>query len=538
MQGQFLKSIVSGRCTVAAAALFLSFSSEATDWKIDSRLDLQETYTDNVNLAPRQSQKNDFITQISPGISIRENGPRFKINADYQMQNIISARENARNLLNTLRNHESYSISDIKVSTFNHLNANANGELLRNSLFIESNAAISQQSISNYGPQAADRLYIQGNNTQVRTFRLSPYLRHSFKSTATSELRYSYSTVSADTPGFATSRTNSIALDLASGSAFRRIGWGLHYNRQQSGYSNNEQDLSTERYSGDLRLILSPRFALTATGGNERYSYAAINDQPNGVFWSAGFAWIPSSRTSLAASFGKRFYGNTAALTASARSRRTVWSVSYNESITTTQDQLQAQYRFTTTPGELDKLFETAYPDPVGRQNLIDYIVGASVPRTTAVLITTPANVFTNRVYLSKTWSASAAATGAKNTLIFNLYNSLITAQTSQTVDIVLLQSQSTATLLDGTRQIGLSGQWNWRVFSRTHMNLSGTYSSASAPASQRKDINQIYKLEFVRQFQPKLSGSLSMTRMSWRSTINNGDVRQNVLSALLSMKF
>ncbi|MES1981072.1 MAG: TIGR03016 family PEP-CTERM system-associated outer membrane protein [Pseudomonadota bacterium] len=534
MEWRFFKFNLPGHWAIVAAALLPALPSYATDWRITPRLDLEESYTDNIYLAPPQSQKNDFISQISPGISLNETGPRFKVTADYQMQNIISARENARNFIDTIRNNESYSISDIKVSTFNHLYANASAELVKNHFFIESYATVRQQTVSAYGPQAVDNLYIQGNNTEVRTFSLSPYLRNRYSNFATSELRYNYSTVSADTAGFGSSQANAVVFNLASGSAFSQAGWALHYNQQKSGYGSG-QDLTATNFSGDVRYMLTHRLALTATAGNERYNYASVSGQPQGNYWAAGFSWAPSTRTSLVANVGRKFFGRTGALSANVRSRRTVWSVSYSESITTTQEQFQLAAPRTISPAGLNKLWEDLYPDAIGRQNAVDFALGPTASDSTEVPIK-PATVFTNQVYLLKTWTASAVATGVKNSLVFNLYNTLAKAQTSSTT--VLLQIPFNATLFDETRQTGVNGRWGLRVSPRSSVNLSGSYSVTSALTTQRRDTTQLYRLELMRQLQMKLTGSLSLTHMLWHSTANNAYVRENVLTASLNMKF
>jgi uncharacterized protein (PEP-CTERM system associated) len=49
--------------------------------------------------------------------------------------------------------------------------------------------------------------------------------------------------------------------------------------------------------------------------------------------WSAGFAWTPSRRTNLTATYGQRFYGDTYDVSASYRARTSSWRVSYTEGV-------------------------------------------------------------------------------------------------------------------------------------------------------------------------------------------------------------
>ena len=68
-------------CSIATAMLLVYSHTGAAEWKITPGLDLKETYTDNVRLAPPGHEKSDFITQVNPGISQSGTGPRLKLNA-------------------------------------------------------------------------------------------------------------------------------------------------------------------------------------------------------------------------------------------------------------------------------------------------------------------------------------------------------------------------------------------------------------------------------------------------------------------------
>ena len=89
-------------CPAAAAMLLLSSHSVAAEWKITPSLDLRETYSDNIRLAPQGNEQSDFVTQINPGISLTGTGPRLKVNASYVMQNLFYAEESSRNTINHL----------------------------------------------------------------------------------------------------------------------------------------------------------------------------------------------------------------------------------------------------------------------------------------------------------------------------------------------------------------------------------------------------------------------------------------------------
>ena len=510
--------------SIAAAMLLMYSHAGAAEWKITPSLALIETYTDNVTLAPPGLEKSDFITQINPGISLTGTGPRLKLNANYVMQNLVYAEESSRNTMN------------------HQLSANANAELVDNLFFLDGRAAIGQQNISLLGPQAADNVNTTGNRTDVQTYSVSPYLRHSFSNFASTEIRYTHDEVSTGGSGLSNSQADRIQLGLNSGSAFTTLGWGLNYSKGKTSYANtanlNPPTLDTEFLSGNLSYPVTPKFRLTATGGYEKNNYISIGPKPDGSFWSAGFSWAPSAMTSIDASAGRRFFGDTYSLAASHRTRLTAWSLGYSEDITSTRDQFLTPATIDTA-SLLDQILAATYPawaaaDPVLRQQLTNnYIQLNGLPKSLAESV----NYLTNRLFLQKRLQASVAVTGAKNTLVLSLFHVTRDAQTSQTQDSSLFGS-STLALADSTKQVGGNAFWSWRLGPRTSANINAGLSRNSYPSLGRTDDDKTIRLSLSRQFQPKLNGSVELRRLQRDSSQDGGDYRENALVASLFMRF
>ncbi|MDD5404046.1 MAG: TIGR03016 family PEP-CTERM system-associated outer membrane protein [Sulfuricella sp.] len=503
----------------AAAILLLPAHAIAAEWTIVPSLDLKETYSDNITLAPRGYEQSDFVTQVIPGISLTGTGPRLRVNARYAMQNLFYAQESNRNTINHM------------------LNANANAELVDNLLFMDGLASISQQNISLTGPQAADNVNVTGNRTEVKTYSLSPYLRHSFGNTASSELRYTHSAVSSGVGGLADSQTDRINLGINSGSAFRTVGWGLNYSNQKTAYDNSASTLIQSRdnevISGNLRYMVTSRFSLKATGGYEKNDYISIGTKPEGSFWSGGFSWTPGPLTSIDASAGKRFFGNTYSLAASHRTRLTAWNIAYNEDITSTQSQFLLPPTIDTS-GFLNQLWAATIPDPVARQQIVDSFIQANgLPLSLAESL----NYLTNRLFLQKSLRASVALTGARNTLVLSLFNTSRNAQTAQAQDSILFGSSNLA-LSDKTRQVGGNALWNWRLGPRTSANINAGYTRMSYPELDRTDNDKTLRFSLVRQIQPKLSGAVELRRLQRDSSQSIGTYRENAVTASLHMSF
>ncbi|MHB1291137.1 MAG: TIGR03016 family PEP-CTERM system-associated outer membrane protein [Sulfuricella sp.] len=491
----------------------------AAEWKITPSLALKETYTDNVRLAPPGLEKSEFITQVNPGISLTGTGPRLKLNANYVMQNLVYAEESSRNTMNHM------------------LNANANAELVDNLFFLDGRAAISQQNISLLGPQAADNVNVTGNRTEVQTYSVSPYLRHSFSNYASTEIRYTHDEVSTGGSGLLNSQADRIQLGLNSGSAFKTLGWGLNYRNGKTSYGNtantNIPATDTEVLSGSLRYSVTPKFRLTATGGYEKNNYISIGTKPEGSFWSAGFSWAPSARTSIDASAGRRFFGSTYSLAASHRTRLTAWNLGYSEDITSTRSQFLIPVTIDTA-SFLNQLWAATIPDPVIRQQFVDaFIQGNGLPAALSESV----NYLTNRFFLQKRLQASVAVTGAKNSLVLSLFHVTREAQTAQSQDSILLGG-GTLALNDRTKQVGGNAFWNWRIGSRTSANLNAGYTKNSFPSLGRTDNNKTIRLSLTRQFQPKLNGSVELRRLQRDSSQDSADYSENAATASLFMRF
>jgi uncharacterized protein (PEP-CTERM system associated) len=486
----------------------------AADWQITPGIDLKETYTDNVTLATSGNERSDFVTEITPNLSLKATGARMKLSADYAMRNFFYGRSSEA----SNRHH--------------HLQALANAELVENLFYLDGKASAGQKAISPFGPQAAGDGYLTNNQADVRTYSISPYLRHRFGRSATAELRYSRDAVSADTGGMSDSESDRLRISLHSGSEFRVLEWNVLYDDQKIHYDAAD-DVRTRQLSGSLRYALTSRFALTATGGYEDNNYVSIASKPEGDFWSVGAAWAPSERSNIAVSAGRRFFGNTLSLSAQHRTRMTVWSVGYQEEITTTRSQFlmpSAQ----DTVAFLNGLWASSIPDQAAREEMVRHFIReANLPSTVIV----PVNSFTNRVFLQKSAHASLAIKGVRNTLMTSVFRVEREPQSGATSDSSLTAG-SAALLGDATRQEGVSTAWHLRLSPRTSLTASAGYSEVRSAATGARDENITYRLGLSRQMRQKVKGGVELRRLEKRSNQTTSEFRENAVAAFLQISF
>ena len=229
-----------------------------------------------------------------------------------------------------------------------------------------------------------DDLALTGNQTTSNNFGISPYWRQSFGGWAEGLLRYRYDEVRysgqqaadnvSEVPAAAVdsldSQTNTFEFNLTSGHRFSVLTWKLDYFYQRQENQGEDQALNDggddrrERAAGQLNYRLNPRWALLAEAGYENNQLTTFEDNRNGGYWGLGAAWTPSQGFSLSGLYGLDINQIVAQWHPSTRtnlrisrrdqavgenpgvrwegalnhrSRYGVWSASYTEEVTNTQ---------------------------------------------------------------------------------------------------------------------------------------------------------------------------------------------------------
>jgi uncharacterized protein (PEP-CTERM system associated) len=234
--------------TIAVAAILAAPVTRAAEWQIVPTLMVRGTYTDNVRLARQGLEESDFVTDISPGLSITGNGPNLKFKARYTFQYLNYANDN-------------------KGDTSNHkLDATTQVHLLKDLLSIDGTASINQQDTDLIGPStlANGNYTVNPNRTTVRSVTVSPYLHHQFRGVANGELRYTKSHVNTTAASLTNSDIDALTLSVTSAPSARTLAWGFrHDDRRTARAGTNSVDSRTT--TADARFMVSPQFFLTAS---------------------------------------------------------------------------------------------------------------------------------------------------------------------------------------------------------------------------------------------------------------------------------
>ena len=499
---------------LALLALALSPNAMA-EWKFTPTVDLRANYSDNVNMQREELAKAQFYTELAPGFSLINNSPRWKMRTAYQRSFFWTPQDEIAGTRNSAQS----------------LSGSLDARLIDELLFLDADAHIGQQAISAFGPQVNNNNYSSANRTEVRTWRASPYLRHRFGSAAEIEVRYMRDSVATGRVGRGSSDGDTLSVNLGSGRASRRIGWNLVASHSKVKDSVAPESI-VDHANLNLRYLIGSAFTATASTGYDRYDYQGLGDKTAGHSWTTGFAWTPSARTSLTANAGRRYYGSTYFLNAQHRSRGTVWSINYNDAVTTSRAQFLLPSTIDTA-AMLDGLLTATIPDPVQRAAAVQaYINATGLPPSLANNI----NYFSTRFFLQKQLQASVALNLARTTTVFSLYNTRREALSTIQTDSLLTGSQS-ANLNDNTRQYGANAMLNWRFSPRSSLVLNLSAGKSISNSTGLETDNKSLRLGMTTQFRPRLRGVFEVRRVEGSTFGGLSDYVENGVSASLSMQ-
>lgn len=476
--------------------------ADADTLTITPRFNTSETYTDNIALAPGDQATPGFITQLTPGVSIKDIGSQLKLNIDYSLLDMI------------------YNNYGWEHTYYNQLNATGDLELIKKTFFIDASSSISQQPLSLFGPVSANGANLTGNVANVRTETISPTLVHNFDEEFIAQAKLTrtamnfseagpaaYGIIGTPPPGynsnFAFSGSSNIAdLYVANGAEFTNFLWKLDYNNNQSTYPGFPTT-TVSLLTTDLGYLITPEFKLTSQVGYENDNFVYIGPRPQGLFWNVGYGWSPSQRTRLEMSTGERFYGRTYLLNLSHRMHHVMIQAGYNQSVMTSMMQQNIP-----PATALDQLLLNQITDPVQRQQTVQQILSALGPQASLFGM----NAITNEIFLSKSFQSSIGVTTPRNTVLLTAFNTqMIPLQQpgGSSLNNPLLQLQNYLAFGAFT-SVGATLTWANQLTPVITATFSDTYSRFSMANLAGQETNNFLLMGLSDKLTEKVTSSLT----------------------------
>jgi len=276
---------------------FAAGGSEAAEWRLVPTLSLEQAFTDNARLSRPGTEEADALTTVTPSLRLTGESGRLNVNLNAALS-VIRYWDNSE--LDNDQQNLSYSGS---------------AEVVRDLFFIDTRAAISEQTVDNRGPiSVIDQATPEANRTSVKTYSISPYLRNRFGRFAESELRYTFSQVFSGALSDTTS--NRISESLRSGDDFSRLRWVANASiseREASGQPTTNTLFGTARDSKEYLATFAPEYALnrfvTLLGmlGYEKIEDPTLANEPDGPIGNLGVRVRPGPRAVVSGLVNYRF---------------------------------------------------------------------------------------------------------------------------------------------------------------------------------------------------------------------------------------
>lgn len=298
-----------------AAGVLLFGTVSAGEWDITPRVTVVQEHSDNVTLVD-QNTLSDFITTLTPGVSLRGNSAKLQTNVDYNMQNLI------------------YGDNDNFDRTNHQLQSNALATLIDNVLTFNAQASLSQQTISNRGQFAISNRSQTGNQTDVLFYEFSPRFQHHFGRWADFSSTYRHAETEFGDGSAGTGDEETIEFELTSGDRIAKTPLKFSYTEREANFDSGRVN-ETKRFLANLSYIFSRKLTLTLETGVDENSFSGNSNGNDGFRWKFGGTWNPGPRTSIAGHFGERGFGETFDVKVNHRHRRFTFDLNYQENLRT-----------------------------------------------------------------------------------------------------------------------------------------------------------------------------------------------------------
>jgi len=298
-----------------------------SNFKLEKKIAIGHGYSDNINLQNKDEVSSQY-TEIKPSLSLNNKSKNIQAKIDYDLQGLIYHKED-------------------KSKVHHNLLANTIAHLAQKSVIVQLNASVTEQLLDSTKNISSDNISGSDNLTTTYTYSFNTTWNKKWNNSTESNFFYEHNWVNyvldeennnTNSIAEATTKTtgDKIRLELSGETGLEDIYWQSMLEHQEA-RSNNNNTLST---IGQFNLIYrhSSQLDFNLTLGHEKHK--DIIRQDSGLFWETILSWSPNAQKQLDITVGERFYGSSYGILFSSISKRLNWSLEYNESVTSTRDQL------------------------------------------------------------------------------------------------------------------------------------------------------------------------------------------------------
>ena len=484
----------------------------ASTVKLSARVTVSEVYTSNVFL--NNNPRSDLITEVSPGIRITSKGGRIQGSLDYSLTEQFYARNSSGR------------------RSRNSLNGSGSAEVIDDWAFVDFSGVVGQQSISAFGAPSTNLGAINGNSSEVSTFRISPYLRGRLGGVAEYVARYSLSSSNSDAATVSGVDISDLSLSLRGTGARRGLGWSLEGSQQKADYSLGRSTQS-RRMSGSVGYPIDERFGVYVRANRESNDFTGLTETSKtfvalGVNWTPNeelkvsidrnnngvlgidAVWNPSRRTSLSVSREQRLFGTTHRVALAYRTQNSAWTYSSSRTINTDSG-LTSGFKSVDLYNLLVDQFAASEIDPVRREQFESSLQANGIFPGASALV----GFQSSAVNVQNQNQLSAALFGARNTVTVLISRGTSSRLDTQTSAIDDFTTSSTV------EQSGLSVNVSHRFSPQTVLNFLAARQLTSGSGAQTGTSSRTVLLNLTTRLTKDTSAGIGLRRVVFDSSTN-----------------
>ncbi|MAS40756.1 MAG: TIGR03016 family PEP-CTERM system-associated outer membrane protein [Porticoccaceae bacterium] len=491
-------------CALSLAGLGgLSINSAFAEVVIEPSIRARMTYTDNVSLT--EDGEADFVTEVTPSISVRRTGGRLTGSASGGVRNVSYANDSDRS------------------SSFIDFRGRGQYEAIDDTLFIEAVGSVGRRDRSLFSARSESDALNTDSSNETRFFSLAPRLEFSLGAGVRGTLRYQQ-TWNSGASATSRQRTGTWNLNLADQEALGALGWFFNYSKTNTQYDGGLRDVNNELMRLGLSYQLTPRFVARGSVGRESNDFSLQGEQEKTTH-GFGFDWTPTPRTSFSAFTEERLFGRSYDVSLRHRARRSAWSLIYSRDYSSSNSVIEASAEDYYYNYWSNLLSDSGVSDPA----LLDALARLLAAQNGSANIGFVSNTQTLRRNLRGT----VTLTGVRNTVTVSLYRN----ETERLTPDLIVSGLDDFALSNHITTSGATASWVHRVSGASNLNasLSRQDTQGDGGTTDRDQTRTGLSVGLTRRIGPNTNGALLYTH-----TRRSGDVSgdENSLSATLGIRF
>jgi uncharacterized protein (PEP-CTERM system associated) len=388
---------------------------------------LQETYTNNVNLNPSNVAKSAFVTEVTPYLGLRYNGPRAALIGDVSLPVVIYLPSDAAN--------------DKVYPTVNLL---GDLTLVDDFLYLEGAVNVSQQFLSPFGAQPVSLANATDNRYRSIVYRISPFIKGRTGAGTEYQLRNDNVWTNLSGAPINTNNAHYTNFNAYAVNTQTTLGWRASLDYSDVHFDNDQPSTVTQLYRGTGIYTATEALQLSASAGWEQNEFQFTSSQD--VIYGVGFVWRPSPVTRASADWDHRYFGSSYRVLLEHTTPLSEWRFDASRNVTTYPQQIASLPSGINVAAFLNALFLPAFADATQRQQFVEQLIR---DRGLPASLASPVNLYTNQTLLQQSYLASVALLGARNTVLLSAFwvkNQPITANGTPLPPLLSLGNDNTQT--------------------------------------------------------------------------------------------